>query len=820
MKPGGKRLFAISIIFIALFTTMFVRLGQLTVSENEYYSAQAESKKTKTMTLTGMRGKILDVNMTPLAYNRQSYNVEFYRDPSRSSSSDRREYTEAIIEAIRIIESNGKSTISGFWLERDENGEWRFNTGATNDAQNARWISQWRSNFSLSSESKYPLDTLFDTLCKNYSIPADMSEEEKIKVLAIWQEQRMNNYLSRPVTIAYDVGFKTVAEIEARSDELLGVSVAESSTRVYPKKDLAAHTVGYIGKIISEESMEDYLARGYSRDAMVGLAGIEASMEDQLTANIEYRQGKRVVEVNNTGKIIREIQYDPPVDGNTVVLTIDSQLQAVSQEALIKIIGKINNEQQKMMNSEDWRKRNSEVLRDYMANNRDIQTAQTGALIAMDPNTGRILALASHPTYDLSILTDNDTEAWNAVVNDPRNPLLNRTIGTRDTPGSIFKMVTALGGLMEGVITLDTTYTDLGPYEGTDLSYSPSCWISKGNRYKHADLNVERAIAFSCNYFFYTVGEDLTSLNITKWAAQLGLTSRTGIELNGEATSFVGNQDKLYDASRAIDDQYTEKPRIAANAIKAMLYRIGEDRNIKYDENRINRVTKSLLDIAASDGLKDTWVPQIHEILMTDMNLPREYIQNKLLGNEVYYYLNDLRWTSNETIMAAIGQSITQVTPIAVARYVAAIANGGTVYNAQLIDRIITADGQVTVKQPTVSNVITGADEYLATIRLGMEDVTSVENDGTAANVFRNTKYKIAAKTGTAQRTTLDIENNAWLVAYAPADNPQIVVVVYIQNGYAGAQAGQAAIEVIEYYLDNVGNSESTAVTPANSLAD
>ena len=102
-----------------------------------------------------------------------------------------------------------------------------------------------------------------------------------------------------------------------------------------------------------------------------------------------------------------------------------------------------------------------------------------------------------------------------------------------------------------------------------------------------------------------------------------------------------------------------------------------------------------------------------------------------------------------------------------------------------------------------------------------MENVTSTQNEGTAAEQFKNAKYPIAAKTGTAQRTELDVENNSWLVCYAPTEDPQIVVVVYIQNGYAGARSAPAAIKVIEYYLDNMlGGEESSAALKDNSIAD
>lgn len=814
-RNNKTRYVAMGVIMALVFSVFGWRLYDLQIANQETYAAQAEEKKQKTLTLTGSRGKILDRNAVPLAYNQRSFEVQFYRDPSRSTQADREAYTQSIMEVIEIVEKNGKETIDEFWLERNEEGEWQFNTGTTNEAANETRISQWRGNFMLNST---PVEDLFDQLCINYGIPEELSEEEKIKILAIWQEIQMNAYLSKPVTIAYNVDFQTVSEIEARSMDLDGVSIAESSERVYPKGSLAAHVIGYVGKITSEEDLAAYKEKGYSNDALVGQTGIESSMEDQLSPYANNRQGEQVVEVNRRGKIVRQLSYTAPVDGDSVQLTLDSQLQAVLEQALEDNINEINKEQQKIIKSERWQKQNEDILKEYEEQGKEIQLAQTGAAVAMDPNTGEVLAMASYPSYDLGILTGTvDKQAWNEVVNDDRYPLLNRAIATRDTPGSIFKLCTALAGLMEGVITPETEIYDATTYEGTDVVHPPSCWSSTS----HGNQNVVEAIKNSCNYFFYWTGERLGSTALSKWAAKLGLTSRTGIELPGEVTSFVGNQSMLYDASRAIDDQYTSKPLYAARMIKQKLKEIGQDRGIEYDDDRLDRVTKSMLDIVVTTESKSEWAAKIHDILLADMNLPIEYIRSNYLANTFQSYLNDLKWTANETIMADIGQSITQITPIAAARYVSAIVNGGTVYDAQIVDKVISPDGDIVLdKQPSVVTQIEGADEYFELIREGMRDVTSTEYDGTAAEYYANTKYPMGAKTGTSQRTELDIENNSWHVAFGPYDDPQIVVVVYIQNGYAGGRSSPTAITTITSYLDSLAEEEDTKISKANTLAD
>ena len=394
-RNNKTRYVAMGVIMALVFSVFGWRLYDLQIANQETYAAQAEEKKQKTLTLTGSRGKILDRNAVPLAYNQRSFEVQFYRDPSRSTQTDREAYTQSIMEVIEIVEKNGKETIDEFWLERNEEGEWQFNTGTTNEKANETRISQWRGNFMLNST---PVEDLFDQLCINYGIPEELSEEEKIKILAIWQEIQMNAYLSKPVTIAYNVDFQTVSEIEARSMDLDGVSIAESSERVYPKGSLAAHVIGYVGKITSEEDLAAYKEKGYSNDALVGQTGIESSMEDQLSPYANNRQGEQVVEVNRRGKIVRQLSYTAPVDGDSVQLTLDSQLQAVLEQALEDNINEINKEQQKIIKTERWQKQNEDILKEYEEQGKEIQLAQSGAAVAMDPNTGEVLAMASYPS--------------------------------------------------------------------------------------------------------------------------------------------------------------------------------------------------------------------------------------------------------------------------------------------------------------------------------------------------------------------------------------------------------------------------------------
>ena len=821
MKPYFKRMLLLSGILVLVFAAFIVRINYMIRNNGEAYAERAESRSAKTITLYGMRGTIYDTNMVPLAYDRRSYNVTFYRDPLRNSEADRLAYTKTLAEVIRLIESNGKTTVNDFWLKKDENGVWHFDSGSDNAAVEATRESQWRNNFYV---TRIDEEDLYRTLVEKYrvleALGTDADEEMIVKVLALWQESRMNAFKPTPVTIAYDVGYETVSEVEVRALDLLGIDVEESSSRVYPQGETACHIVGYTSKISSSQ-LETYQNQGYPNDAYIGSDGIERSLEDQLSPYIEYRQGIRTVEVDTRGKAVRELSYNPPENGNSVVLTIDVDLQNYMAQKLKAAIDDIRVEQNESLHRGHWLRENEEVLKEYAEEGREIKLAQTGAMVAMDPYTGRVLGMVSIPQYNLSMFNDGkvDPILWNQVL-EGENPLLNRAIGTKDAPGSIFKLCTALGGLSEGVITTDEIINDRAEgFTETNADRPAKCWTSTPE--DHQNQNLEKALKNSCNMYFYTVGYRLGIERLYQWAAALGLTSKTNIELPGEATSFVGNQHMLYDPENSPTWQNTAKPLLTYTAMKTELEQVFAERKMNVSNEVFEKALNDLMKIAVTYDTKEKWYLPIREILQYDLGLPRQYISSHYMVNTFVTYLADIYWTPNETIMCAIGQSITQVTPVAVARYVSAIVNGGTVYDAQIVDKIIAPDGAVVLeKQPVVANRINTQEAYYQAIRAGMEDVTDEVAGGTAAKFFLDNKYKIAAKTGTSQRTELDVENNSWMVAYAPAENPRVVVVCYIQNGYAGAYSAWAIRPVINYYLDSLGYSENSDMDKEFTMAD
>ncbi len=328
-KGFGLRYITIVVVVVVLFAAVILQLANLQLRDGQQYYDTAESRKMKTYALKGERGMILDRNGIPLAYDEVSYNVMFYRDPSRNSQKQVQEYTQILLRVMEIVESNGGKTVSNFYLKRDAEGKEVLDFLTENEETYAKREKTWRENLYI---TKVAQEDIFATLCKRYGIE-DLDYETQYKVLSIWQELQMYAYLSKPVAIAYDVNMNTVAQIEAASIDLTGASVEQTTKRVYPRGTLAAHILGYTGAI-TEENLTEYVKKGYAADDRVGVYGIERSMEDQLSGNVSYRQGSREVEVDANGAVMRVLSYKAPMNGNNVVLTIDLELQQILEESL------------------------------------------------------------------------------------------------------------------------------------------------------------------------------------------------------------------------------------------------------------------------------------------------------------------------------------------------------------------------------------------------------------------------------------------------------------------------------------------------------
>ncbi len=856
----NRRFLVFTAAVFLMFGVLVYGLVDLQIVNGDEYAEATSDLSIKTIPIKGSRGMITDVNSVVLAKSEKTYNVTFYRE-----NNDWDYPTEMLLKAIDIIEAYGDTLSVSVPLRRnEETGEWEFNfgTGISEYTWEKR-KSQFYSNNYLKTSSLPTAADCFDWLRKRYgftdngdgtyllqldasgasivpdassvnSNPVDrvyrVDEEKVLQVMAVNVTMQDNAFNSLPVAIAEDVPYETVSEIEGRNMSMpwLGVSIGEK--RVYPKGSLAATIIGYTGKIQNAEYYySDLQPAGYSMNDYIGQDGVEASMESWLTANISERQGSRVVEQDPTGKVTRELSYTAPTDGNTVKLTINSQYQEAAERCIRENVETVRATQEARMQNSKWLETNKDKVASRNWQEYPLKLATTGVLIVMDVKTGNLLAMAQYPSYDLNAMSQGG-DAAREIVQDERGLLMNYSIQTRAEPGSIFKMVTGLAALTNGVLTPTETIDD----EGRFMRYTnnredaPKCWTNSPSI--HQNLNISEGLTKSCNYFFYTLSSRLYEMDGTerlyKYAAQMGLTSKTGIDLPGELRSVVGNQTNLYDQTVSLDEQMTSTPIIVANAIKKHLINYGASYGIEYDEARLDRCIKLLMDMAINTG-SDDWVINARPIFMTELNMTRTMVMQAALMSDLWQYLNTIKWGGSQEIQMGIGQSITLLTPIAVVRYVGALSSSAIVWNPNLIDSIVSPEGEIlSQRTATQFNVLESAKPYMQYILKGMEGV--VDESGTAASHFSDWQYKatevMAGKTGTSQVTIggikLDLENNAWFVALTPKDDPEIAVVSFIPNGFSGGHATPAVRDFITFYLDEKAKvDESIELPGGNSLA-
>lgn len=813
------------VVLFGIFVWLASGLVNLQLRQSDFFLEQADETRSKTIALRGKRGNISTSDSVIMAEDELIYNVTFQKDATDNTKALYTQYTASILETIDIIEKNGGEIAVSFVIERSpETGEWVFNfgTGVSESVLETR-ERQWRSNNYLTNLSRYgTADQCIDRLKDRYQITEDISEENMLKIMAIYSEMQMNIFNSQPIVIAKDVRYETVIEIETRSMMLPGMSIEIGTKRVYPRSNLASQIIGYTGAIPTRSMWLNLQAKGYSYNDTIGRDGIESSMEDWLTQNSSLRKGSRVVERDQMSRVVRELSYTAPQDGNNVKLTLNASYQQQAERCIAANVNSTRDLQEKYLASESWLEANKNDIhnRDWIKYPLDL--AEHGCLIVLDMQC-RVLALANYPTYDLNSLVAGGKSAM-AILGDARNLLLNYGIHARGTPGSIFKMVTGMGALSTGELKLTERISDMGYYTkyNQDLSTAPKCWINKNYRWQHSNQTIVEGLTNSCNYFFYELSSRLGEERLYRYASLFGLTSKTGIDLPGEVRSVVGSQNTLYDPSRAVNEanQDTSLPIIVFNSIKTHLKNCGQSRNIEYDDERLSVCAKRLMDMAVNYN-ESEWLEHMRTILMEELNMTKEMVYLQSVIGDTYNYMNDIKWGGGQTILTGIGQSVTVLTPIAVARYVCTVANNGYLYNVSLIDSITSPEGEIlSQREPTLIHRLDHSDEYLPYIREGMKGV--VDESGTAKKYFRNWPYReqIAAKTGTAQVTSIDLENNAWFVCFAPYENPEIAVACFIPNGYSGSEASKAPRDFIGWYMEQKTLREVELVLPiGNSLA-
>ena len=656
----------ITILVYIIGIVLLVQLFNLQIVHGEEYRETSNTKLTRESVLEADRGDIKDSSGTTIATVDAQYSIVLYKTKVSNETLN-----NTILKLLNILSTNGDSYVDNFLIDVNP---YRFKL-EEEDSQR-----KWKKANNIDENAT--AEETFNYFKNKYGITTDKVEDAR-KILAIRYEISYKGYSNtKSIEIASNISRQSLLQIKERNSEFPGVEVTEKSIRIYPLQNTASHIIGRIGKIESSEleGNEDT----YDQNDIIGKSGIEYVFEKYLKG----KNGIKQIDMNVDGTITDEYISEEAISGCDVILTIDSKLQAVTEEALKNNIDKI-------------------ASLGY--------GADAGAAVVMNIKTGEVIAMASYPDYNPSDFVNGiDTNTWNYYINGDTKPLENKAISAMYSPGSTYKMVTAIAGLETGAITTKEKIRDTGIYRKYNSSWK--CWNSSGHGY----LNVSEAIQHSCNYFFYEVGDRIGIDTLSKYSYYLGLGHKTGIELKGEISGVL--------ASNQIAEQ----------------------------ENRV--------------------------------------------------------WNPGETISAAIGQSYNTFTPLQMAKYVSMIANRGKKLDVTIVKSIVRPDGsevprdeyegyvndKLGLEQDNIEEM-SFKEGNINAILEGMRGVTS-ESGGTAYSTFRDFNIEVGGKTGSAQ-TGIEGKTNAWFVGFAPFDDPEIAIVVFVRNGEHGSYTAEVARDIIAQYF-------------------
>jgi penicillin-binding protein 2 len=350
--------------------------------------------------------------------------------------------------------------------------------------RNGNRLVENRPGFDLTvvREDLKDIEALKESLLQRIEIAPDAIEE------ALRRGRRLPPYQS--IKLKEDIGWEEVAAIESFRTDIPGIGLDVSPRRLYPYNGLASHLIGYVGEI-DEGNLRRLGGVDYKAGDTIGKYGLEESWD----GFIRGRAGGKQIEVDAIGREIALLEKLSPVSGNNIYLTIDLNTQKRAQQ---------------------------------------LMKGKAGAIVAMEPHSGRILAMVSSPSFDPNIFTTRLTdEEWKRLVKNPLNILTNRVIQGQYPPASTFKVITAAALLEDGLIS-PATEIESGPFfEFGGREYRD--WKEEG----HGAINVYRAIVESSDTFFYQMGLKLGVDRLSHYASGFGFGSRTGIEIKGEKGGLV-----------------------------------------------------------------------------------------------------------------------------------------------------------------------------------------------------------------------------------------------------------------------------------------
>lgn len=496
MKELNNKL-RFNLLYIIVYVSCIVLLAglfNLQIVKGNDYRRISNTRLSRNMTVKASRGDILDSSGNKLVSTKMLYNLEFYK-----TKIDNITLNKTLLLIAQTLENNGDKYIDQFPITINP----------------IKYNGSDFSNFKKSNNLLESLDVegVYKYYLNKYKITETDADNAR-KILTLRYAIEKSGYSStRSITLANNISIGSRDTFNVMSSNFPGVSTANEPTTNYNYGEMASHILGYIQRINSDELK---LNSDYNMNDKIGKTGIEKVFEKYLRG----KDGIKQIDMSVDGIVTGESIVKEAISGSDVVLTIDSQLQKITEDTLARGISNIQN-------------------------SKDAKDASEGAAVVLNVQTGEVLAMASYPNYNPALFTNGiSSEDYQKYVNDKRHPFINKAISDKSAPGSIFKMVTAIAALESNQISLTEKIDDTYRYTFY-RDYQPTCWKPGG----HGWLNLTQAIEVSCNFFFYEIGRRAGIAKIDEVGKKLGLGSKTGIELPDEIAGTLSGPD--------VDKQWT-----------------------------------------------------------------------------------------------------------------------------------------------------------------------------------------------------------------------------------------------------------------------
>lgn len=530
-KRKNLRYGALTAIFCLACTAFFLRLVHFQVVSKDKFAPTGSGESVETVKIEAVRGSICDRNGRVLVESLTEYDFILDYNTMPESKTD---LNYLLLEAARAMEENGITPaetlcpfvgtypyfeFSPYFTEGSEMYSEYVRLIEKNYVTSKYSLEQALSELTASDVARYyarRFDIVEETELEDGSLGfyTEFTGEEISALIALrYGIDRVGINPDEPYVLAENVGFDFYVYALEMSGTHPGLDGTSDSVRVYRYPGYASHILGLTGRIYAED-WEEYKALGYSMTDKVGISGCEAAFEEYLRGV----SGEIKIYRDAEGNVTRTETVKQAVAGNDVWLTIDIDVQIAAEDSLEKNIKDIAASAYDDLHGGD---------------------ASSGAAVAIDPNSGELLAIASYPSYDLTTYNKD----YSSLASDPDSPLLNRALSTTLAPGSTFKVGIAAAALETGTITKSTSYTCHGYYERYGQTNAFKCAVHPlGGA---VNETVSGALSISCNCFFYEMGHRMGIDLMNEWCKKYGLGQSTGIELSERTGILAGEEYRL-----------------------------------------------------------------------------------------------------------------------------------------------------------------------------------------------------------------------------------------------------------------------------------